>query len=338
MKICFNNFFNDMDLSPFFNLFKNVFNANIEIGDMEDSDILFESCFGSETLLYKKNWSYSFLFLGESDRRLSIFIEDGLQNPRLKDYSCILKGKSENDRNSKNVVNFPLFVLYLYSFDFVSRFKKISYDEKRFNLPRNAANIPKNNVCVIISNANDQEGRNQFIEKLNEKVAIDFAGNYRNNVDRVIDPHCSPGFIDFVSKYKVIITMENSKNNNYITEKILEGFAANTIPVYWGANNIGDYFNKDRFINVASFDIDDINEAIDKILTVLTDDDAFIEMVNKPIYTNNCIPLTLDNISTAVKNVLQIETRQIKKFITFGGPTPNYHNSVNRICTEATNL
>jgi hypothetical protein len=298
-----------MDLSPFYNLFKTTFNEDIEDGTVENSDILLESCFGNSTLLYRKKWSYSFLFLGESDRRLPIFIENGSQNPKLKDYSCILKGKSKKDQKSKNVVNFPLFVLYLYSFDFVSKFESLN--------ERTHANIPPKNVCVIISNENDQEGRNYFIDKLNEKVAIDFAGNYKNNVKRIEDQHCSPGFIDFVSNYKVIITMENSKNDNYITEKILEGFAANIIPVYWGADNIGDYFNTERFINVKSFDINYVNDAIEKILTVLNSDEVFIEMVNKPTYAKtlvpplpSSIPLSIDDISNDIRRALSLPLKE----------------------------
>jgi hypothetical protein len=326
-----------MDLSPFYKLFENIFNENIEIGTVENSDILFESVFGNDTLLYKKKWLCSFFFIGESDRRLSIFIENELQNSRLKHYSCVLKGKSGNDKNSKNVINFPLFVLYSYSFGFTYNFKR--YNFKRHNFPVNRfKNVPQKNVCVIISNIIDSEGRNIFIEELDKKVKIDYAGEYKNNVERIQHPNSSPEFIDFVSKYKVIIAMENSKNNNYITEKILHGFAANTIPVYWGADNIEKYFNKERFINVKSFNNNDINEANDKIMAVLNNDDLFIEMINKPVYVDNFCPLTLNKISKNVKKLLNIKNKQYKKFITFGGPTENYHNSVRRICEEAKNL
>ena len=336
MKVYFNNFFHDIDLSPFIQLFQNVFNTNIETGTVNNSDILFESVFGNATMLYSKKWLYSFLFIGESDRRLSIFINNGMQNPIIKDYSCVLKGKSENDNLNKNVINFPLFLLYSYSFDFIYKLKKHNYHDNRFNvITKSNTNIPKKNVCVIISNAYDSEGRNVFIEELNKKVEIDYAGNYKNNVKRVEDMACSPGFIEFVSQYKIIITMENSKNNNYITEKILEGFAAKTIPVYWGADNVGDYFNKDRFINVKSFTINDINKAIDQIMMILNNDELFNEIINKPIYVNNYIPLTLNNISTSIKHLLHIENKQHKTFITFGGPTCNFHNNVNRICEEA---
>ena len=329
MKLYLHNFWHDNDLSPFFKMFQNVFNENIEMGTIENSDILFESVFGSETLLYKKNWLFSFLFIGESDHRLPIFLKNGMNNARLKDYSCILKGKSENN---PNVINFPLFVFYSYSFDFTYKFL---CDEKN-----KITKIPNKNVCVIISNGlgGKLEGRNLFIEELNKKVHIDFAGSYKNNVPQITHSHCSPGFVDFVSNYKVIITMENSKNDNYITEKILHGFAANTIPVYWGADNVDDYFNKDRFINVKSFSVDHIREAIDKIMAVLNNDELFIEVVNKPIYKNNNVPCTLDHISRDIKTLLNIKQVQLKHFITFGGPTRNFHNSVRRICKEAEGL
>lgn len=54
MKIFLHNFFYDLDLFPFFKLFENVFNETIELGSIEDSDILFESVFGQQTLLYHK--------------------------------------------------------------------------------------------------------------------------------------------------------------------------------------------------------------------------------------------------------------------------------------------
>jgi hypothetical protein len=342
MKLYLHNFFHDLDLSPFYNLFKNVFNEKIEPGTIENSDILFESVFGNNSLLYDKKWLYSFLFIGESDRRLCLFIKNGLNNPRLKDYSCVLKGKSENDYKFTNVVNFPLYTFYSYSFDFTYKFKKEFCHENRWVAVNNTsnkykpANIPTKNVCVIISNGNDSEGRNYFLEQLEKYVKIDYAGNYKNNVERVQYPHCSPEFIDFVSKYKVIISMENSKNDNYITEKILHGFIANTIPVYWGANNIVDYFNEERFINVNTFNDHDIHEAIDKIMMVLNNDDKFLEMMNKPIYKDGRVPLTLNNISDNIKTLLNIEKTQYKKFITFGNQS--YYNAVNRICDEANSL
>jgi len=316
MKIIFNNFFYDQDLSPFLYLFKLVFNENMEIGTLADSDILIESIFGNDTFLYKKKWLHSFCFIGESDRRIPIFTKNNIFN----DYSCVLKGEI----NNKNIVNFPLFVFYNYCYKFVYEYK---------NKPR-ITTIPKKDVCVIISNG-DAEGRNIFLSHLEERVSIDYAGSYKNNVKKIEAPHCSKEFVQFVSQYKIIISMENSKNKDYITEKILHGFSANTIPVYWGSDNILNYFNEERFINVKSFNIKDMVEAIEKIVFLINNPTKYLEMINKPIYKDDCVP-TLTNISYQIQNLLQIKNTQLKKFITFGNEV--YYNSVKRICKEAQSL
>ena len=325
MKVFLSRFFYDLDLTPFYKLFEMIYNEKIELGTLEDSDILLESLFGGETALYKKKWLHSYLFIGESDRRLNIWLPNSIDNEIIKDFSCVLKGEKDN----KNIINFPLYILHSYCYNFTKQFKQI--DKKKFT------KIPPKNICIITS-ATDSEGREDFFAKLEEKFQIDYAGNYKNNVPRIEDVYCTPKFIDFVSQYKIIITMENSKNKDYITEKILHGFAANTIPVYWGSDNIHEYFNEERFINVKSFNDNDVNEAIEKIGILLNDEEKYLEMINKPIYKNNEIPLTLYDISKNIKKLLNIDNKQNKKFITFGGPSESYHNNVKRICEEVNDL
>tara|TARA_B110000967_G_C18902041_1_gene576676 strand:- start:10507 stop:11406 length:900 start_codon:yes stop_codon:yes gene_type:complete len=63
------------------------------------------------------------------------------------------------------------------------------------------------------------------------------------------------------------IAVENSKNLNYYTDKIVDCFATKTIPIYWGAPNIEDYFNKDGIITFK-----DENDLIE-ILNNLTEED-----------------------------------------------------------------
>jgi hypothetical protein len=250
----------------------------------------------------------------------------------IQDYSCVLKGQKENN----NVVNFPLFVLYNYNFQFAHSFLKPVLDKQRWRTEEITI-IPPKGVCVIVSSV-DTEGRQLFFEALERHVKIDYVGNYKNNVPKVEHAHSSPEFIQFVSQYKIIITMENSKNNTYITEKLLHGLAAKTIPVYWGSDDIHEYFNKDRFINIRSFEETEMNQAIEKIKILLTDNKKYLEMVNQPIYTNNTMPFTLRSISQSIKSLLKIENHAKAKFITFGGPTPVFHRNVERICNEARQL
>ena len=63
------------------------------------------------------------------------------------------------------------------------------------------------------------------------------------------------------------IAVENSRNLNYYTDKIVDCFATKTIPIYWGAPNIGKYFNKEGIITFEN------EEDLVEILNSLTEED-----------------------------------------------------------------
>lgn len=50
----------------------------------------------------------------------------------------------------------------------------------------------------------------------------------------------------FNSKFSIII--ENSKEKNYFSEKLIDCLLTRTIPLYWGCPNIDEYFDIDGFI------------------------------------------------------------------------------------------
>ena len=54
------------------------------------------------------------------------------------------------------------------------------------------------------------------------------------------------------------VAIENGQYETYFTEKLLDCFATGTIPVYLGAPDIGNHFNKDGIIDLSEeFDISD---------------------------------------------------------------------------------
>ena len=327
MKLHLHGFWNDDPIDFFVTLIQNVFECPIEVGSFEESEILFESVFGGGTRLYDKKWKYTFFYSGESDRRLPIFIG----NRSIEGYSCVLKGEP----NNRNRINLPLFVYYSYLYKFTDRFIKHTYNTNRWQKSPAIQPIPGKAVCAIISNGHDDEGRRVFLDRLNQVVPIDFSGSYRNNVPRIEHRFCSPAFIEEVAKYKFIVAMENSKNHTYITEKILHGFAANIIPVYWGSNLIENYFNPDRFIHVKQFDEASIQSAIGRIVELMNDESKYREMINQPIYTNNQTPFTIRSVAKEIRQLIGVKSTQKIHFISFGGPTPNYHNTLHRVCYEA---
>jgi hypothetical protein len=65
--------------------------------------------------------------------------------------------------------------------------------------------------------------------------------------------HTAPREVDFDGKEvcwrsMYHIAVENSRNNGYFTEKIIDAFLSKTIPIYWGCPNIHEYFNTDGIL------------------------------------------------------------------------------------------
>ncbi len=52
--------------------------------------------------------------------------------------------------------------------------------------------------------------------------------------------------------YRFSIVVENDSYSTYYTEKLTDCFASGTIPVYWGAPDIFEHFNKDGIIQLTS--------------------------------------------------------------------------------------
>ena len=62
--------------------------------------------------------------------------------------------------------------------------------------------------------------------------------------------------------FQYSVALENSAIDDYITEKIQECYLAYTMPIYYGAPNIGHYFDLDSMISV---DVADYRTAIERI-------------------------------------------------------------------------
>ncbi len=50
------------------------------------------------------------------------------------------------------------------------------------------------------------------------------------------------------------IAIENCRSRYYFTEKLLDCFLTDTVPIYWGCRNIGEYFDAGGIIQVESLD------------------------------------------------------------------------------------
>ena len=53
---------------------------------------------------------------------------------------------------------------------------------------------------------------------------------------------------DGVARYRFSVVIENSREENYFTEKLMDALLCKTVPIYWGCPNIGDYFDTEGMI------------------------------------------------------------------------------------------
>ena len=116
------------------------------------------------------------------------------------------------------------------------------------------------------------------------------------NVKKINGIHSTNDAYKEFSNYAFIICMENKIDNGYITEKILNGFKAGAIPIYFGDTiTAKKLFNPNSFICVNDFESSE--KCIDYILDLYNNKDLLLKMASEPMFTDNIIPdiLQIDN-------------------------------------------
>ena len=80
--------------------------------------------------------------------------------------------------------------------------------------------------------------------------------------------------------YRFCLSLENTKIEGYITEKILAAFQGGCIPIYWGTTEVFDLFNSKAFIY---YDFDNPQLAIDRVRYLESNQTAYDEVMNEKI-------------------------------------------------------
>lgn len=53
---------------------------------------------------------------------------------------------------------------------------------------------------------------------------------------------------DGLAPYRYSVVIENVREQSYFTEKLIDAFLCETVPIYWGAHDIGRYFDTDGMV------------------------------------------------------------------------------------------
>lgn len=144
-------------------------------------------------------------------------------------------------------------------------------------------------ASFIASHDSEYNIRGDFFKALNQRKRVESVGSYLNNMPDGLTVDWLDGSKEtFLKKCKFTLCFESTKHEGFITEKIVEAFYSDTIPIYYGSDNIKDIFNPNAFINIS--DYPDYDAAIDKILEIENDDQLYLGMLRQPIFNNPRFP------------------------------------------------
>lgn len=186
------------------------------------------------------------------------------------------------------------------------------FSDKTYDELLNTTYVKKEKLLsIVVSNKVLTKGhrdRLDFCLKLKEKLGdkVDLFGR---------------GFKDFEDKWNVIapykysIAIENSIEDDWVTEKIGDCYTSHTFPFYMGAPNISKYYNTNSYELI---DITNFEDSFSKIISILNDNshyekhlnyliDAKLDYINK----HSMIPM----VCNFIDNLKFTNKKQVNKVI-----------------------
>ena len=175
------------------------------------------------------------------------------------------------------------------------------------------ARLLKRKFCsFVVSNAEFGDPmRRKFFEALSKYKPVASGGRYRNNVGGAVADK-----IAFCRDYKFNIAFENSSCPGYTTEKIMEAYVAQTVPIYYGNPNVGRDFAPESMVRVR--DEIDILRAVDEIIRLDRDDEAYLRMVTARCLVEESPDVYARRLETFLANIFDQPLEKAARLCPYG--------------------
>lgn len=236
------------DFIPENNLFYQILAERYDVELSDEPEYLFYSVFGEEYLRYDC---------------IKIFYTGENQCPdfNLCDYALGFEHLTLGDR----YFHLPICYLNRYQKDF------------RLMQEKHLKPIPeKTGFCSFVySNDRASEVREKFFNQLSDYKTISSGGRYKNNIGGPVADK-----LIFEQGHKFSFSFENSSYPGYCTEKLIQSFAAQTIPIYWGDPTVSETFNEEAFINCNKYN--SWSEVVEEIKLIDNDPGRYARMLATP--------------------------------------------------------
>ena len=144
--------------------------------------------------------------------------------------------------------------------------------------------LNKERFCnFVVSNYGANPIREAMFEELGSYKRVESGGRSCNN-----QPDGKPipdgGKLAFQQACRFSIAFENAQTAGYCTEKILDAFAAATVPIYWGDPMVARIYNPDAFINCNEFLT--VQGMAERVRSVEENPERWLWMMHQPAFTD----------------------------------------------------
>ena len=183
------------------------------------------------------------------------------------------------------------------------------YSKDYFHMMNRPTSLDKSRgfCSFVYSNAEADPIRTTFFKKLSNYKKIASGGKLLNNVGGPVENK-----LEFEKKYKFSMAFENVSHPGYISEKLLQSFAAGGIPIYWGDPKVTQMFNGKAFVNINDFE--SLDKAIEFITYLDCDDKEYEKMLNeRPLLAGYEIESIKHEYELFVRKIFDQDLSQAKR-------------------------
>ena len=245
------------DMGPFYEILK----SRYDIQFSDNPDYLIYGPFGDEHLKYFNS--------------VKIFYTGECITPDFNecDYAVSFDEIDFGDRNFR----YPLWLRYPIEENTMMENKHIGITDEYFN---------RGFCSYVVSNDFADPKRDILFDEISKYKQVSSGGRYRNNIGM---PSGVEDKIAFQKKFKFSLAFENCSHAGYTTEKLMQAFASQTVPIYWGNPDVVKEFNPNSFINCN--DYQNINDLIDRIKYLDENKEDYFHMLKEPALLDDKVSL-----------------------------------------------
>lgn len=185
------------------------------------------------------------------------------------DYAISFDNITYNDR----YIRLPLFLIYDQLTD---------AENKHIGITADTLAQKEEFANYVVGNSLGMQERTDIFNLLNNYKKVASVGTYLNNTGYHADNIDKK--LAFQNKCRFSITFESVSQAGFVTEKIMHGFAAKTVPIYLGDCDIDEIFNEKAFINGHKFD--SLEAIVERVKEIEENPQLWLEMVSTPCFND----------------------------------------------------